>query len=123
MKTVLIALLRFYRYAISPMLGRNCRFHPTCSEYAIEAVQRHGGFGVPIITIDGSRALFGPVVVPAPDGEDALRLWELTRLYTQIPGLYEMKTPKTHDDQRLIAEQFRPYLSGRQWESVQNPAP
>lgn len=42
MKTVLIAPLRFYRYAISPMLGRNCRFHPTCSEYAIEAVQRHG---------------------------------------------------------------------------------
>ncbi|ENO78352.1 membrane protein insertion efficiency factor YidD [Thauera sp. 63] len=42
MKTVLIALLRFYRYAISPMLGRNCRFYPTCSEYAIEAVQRHG---------------------------------------------------------------------------------
>lgn len=42
MKTVLIALLRFYRYAISPLLGRNCRFHPTCSEYAIEAVQRHG---------------------------------------------------------------------------------
>ena len=42
MKTVLIALLRFYRYAISPMLGRYCRFHPTCSEYAIEAVQRHG---------------------------------------------------------------------------------
>ena len=42
MKTVLIALLRFYRYAISPMLGRNCRFHPSCSEYAIEAIQRHG---------------------------------------------------------------------------------
>lgn len=42
MKTVLIALLRFYRYAISPLLGRNCRFHPTCSAYAIEAIQRHG---------------------------------------------------------------------------------
>ncbi|WP_297364118.1 membrane protein insertion efficiency factor YidD [Thauera sp.] len=42
MKTVLIALLRLYRYAISPMLGRNCRFHPTCSAYAIEAIQRHG---------------------------------------------------------------------------------
>lgn len=42
MKTVLIALVRFYRYAISPMLGRNCRFHPTCSEYAIEALERYG---------------------------------------------------------------------------------
>ncbi len=42
MKTVFIALVRFYRYAISPMLGRNCRFHPTCSEYAIEAIERHG---------------------------------------------------------------------------------
>ena len=42
MKTVLIALVRFYRYAISPMLGRNFRFHPTCSEYAIEALERHG---------------------------------------------------------------------------------
>ncbi|HRP23952.1 membrane protein insertion efficiency factor YidD [Thauera sp.] len=42
MKTLMLALLRFYRYAISPMLGRNCRFHPTCSEYAIEAIQRHG---------------------------------------------------------------------------------
>ncbi len=42
MKFLLIAPLRFYRYAISPMLGRNCRFYPTCSEYAIEAVERHG---------------------------------------------------------------------------------
>ena len=42
MKFLLIAPLRFYRYAISPMLGRSCRFYPTCSEYAIEAVERHG---------------------------------------------------------------------------------
>ena len=38
----LIALIRFYRYAISPLLGPACRFHPSCSEYAIEALQRHG---------------------------------------------------------------------------------
>lgn len=37
-----IWLLRFYRLAISPMLGRSCRFHPSCSEYAIEALERHG---------------------------------------------------------------------------------
>ncbi|MBD5801482.1 MAG: uncharacterized protein AzoDbin1_03586 [Azoarcus sp.] len=41
-KSLLLGLLRVYRYAISPMLGRNCRFHPSCSEYAAEAVQRHG---------------------------------------------------------------------------------
>jgi hypothetical protein len=38
----LIWLLRIYQYAISPMLGRSCRFHPSCSEYAVEALQRHG---------------------------------------------------------------------------------
>ncbi|OIR03496.1 putative membrane protein insertion efficiency factor [mine drainage metagenome] len=38
----LVALIRIYRYAISPLLGRSCRFHPSCSEYAIEALQRHG---------------------------------------------------------------------------------
>ena len=42
MKSVVLALLGAYRYAISPLLGRNCRFFPSCSEYAIEAVQRHG---------------------------------------------------------------------------------
>ncbi|QTQ36675.1 membrane protein insertion efficiency factor YidD [Aromatoleum petrolei] len=42
MKSLLLGLLRVYKYAISPMLGRNCRFHPSCSEYAAEAVQRHG---------------------------------------------------------------------------------
>ena len=38
----LIGLVKFYRFAISPWLGGNCRFQPTCSEYAIEALQAHG---------------------------------------------------------------------------------
>jgi uncharacterized protein len=42
MKRALLGLLRVYQYAISPMLGRNCRFYPTCSEYAMEAIERHG---------------------------------------------------------------------------------
>lgn len=42
MKTLLLLLLRFYKYAISPMLGQNCRFYPSCSEYAAEAIQLHG---------------------------------------------------------------------------------
>ncbi|MDD5248100.1 MAG: membrane protein insertion efficiency factor YidD [Rhodocyclaceae bacterium] len=37
-----IALVRIYQYAVSPLLGRNCRFEPTCSEFAVEALRRHG---------------------------------------------------------------------------------
>jgi putative membrane protein insertion efficiency factor len=42
MKTVLLALLRGYRFAISPLLGSRCRFFPSCSEYAIESLGRYG---------------------------------------------------------------------------------
>ncbi|MBS1189871.1 MAG: hypothetical protein H6R10_1663 [Rhodocyclaceae bacterium] len=41
-KGFLVALLRCYQYAISPLLGRNCRYVPSCSEYAVEAVQKYG---------------------------------------------------------------------------------
>ena len=40
----LLLLVQFYRYAISPWLGPNCRFEPTCSNYAIEALREHGAF-------------------------------------------------------------------------------
>lgn len=42
MRRVLIGLVKGYRLLISPMLPPSCRFHPTCSEYAIEALSRHG---------------------------------------------------------------------------------
>lgn len=42
MKTCLIAIIRFYRYFFSLLLGHRCRFHPTCSTYAIEAINVHG---------------------------------------------------------------------------------
>jgi len=42
MKALLIALLGAYQYAIRPLLGANCRFYPSCSDYAKEAVERHG---------------------------------------------------------------------------------
>jgi len=44
MKQLLVLLIKGYRYLISPMLGSNCRFVPSCSEYALEAVQRYGAF-------------------------------------------------------------------------------
>ena len=42
MKWVLIALVRTYQYAISPLTGRRCRFFPTCSEYTIDALRQYG---------------------------------------------------------------------------------
>ena len=42
MKALLVALLRGYQYAIRPLLGANCRFYPSCSDYAKEAIERHG---------------------------------------------------------------------------------
>ncbi|WP_087666879.1 membrane protein insertion efficiency factor YidD [Caballeronia humi] len=42
MQTALIALLRFYKLAVSPLLGNRCRFFPSCSDYAREAIQYHG---------------------------------------------------------------------------------
>jgi len=39
---VLLALLRFYKNAISPLLGQRCRFYPTCSVYMYTAVERYG---------------------------------------------------------------------------------
>jgi putative membrane protein insertion efficiency factor len=42
MRFMLIALIKFYKYFISPLLGSNCRFYPSCSSYSLEAIQRHG---------------------------------------------------------------------------------
>lgn len=38
----LIGVIQAYRYCVSPFLGPHCRFHPTCSCYAVTAVERHG---------------------------------------------------------------------------------
>lgn len=42
MKTVLLALIRAYQFLLSPWVGGSCRYWPTCSEYAREAIERFG---------------------------------------------------------------------------------
>jgi putative membrane protein insertion efficiency factor len=42
MRRLFVGLIKAYQYLISPFLGPSCRFHPTCSQYAIEAFNEHG---------------------------------------------------------------------------------
>lgn len=51
MKRALVAALRFYKAKISPALPPACRYTPTCSEYAIEAVERYGAWRGSIMAI------------------------------------------------------------------------
>ena len=39
---ILIGVITLYRLFVSPLLGTNCRFQPSCSDYGIEAITRHG---------------------------------------------------------------------------------
>ena len=41
-KAVMLSLVRIYKLTISPFLGQNCRFYPSCSDYAHQAIQLHG---------------------------------------------------------------------------------
>ena len=42
MRAPLIFLIRLYQRVISPLIGPRCRFYPSCSQYAAEAIQKHG---------------------------------------------------------------------------------
>ena len=41
-KRIIIFLIKFYQYSISPLIGLNCRFVPTCSNYAIQSIEEKG---------------------------------------------------------------------------------
>ncbi len=88
-----------------------------------DAVVAHGGFGVPTLVFPDGSHLYGPVITPAVFGDDALALWDLVTATRRFPHLYEIKRPKTQLDMQHIAEQFTPYLTGRDWQSKEKPAP
>lgn len=82
-----------------------------------------GFFGVPTLFFPDGQALFGPVIIEPPEGPEAIRLWEHVLSWLEFPHLYEMKRPKGVDDMRLIGETFRPYLTARDWVTIQKAAP
>jgi 2-hydroxychromene-2-carboxylate isomerase len=88
-----------------------------------DAVARFGAHGVPTIVFETGYAVYGPVVVPAPTGDDTLALWELTKGMQRFPHLFELRHPKTMDDLLHVGAQFETYLTTRDWQTVENPAP
>ena len=65
---ILIAVLRGYQLFVSPLIGSRCRFHPTCSQYSIEALRSHGALVGTWLTLRRLRRChplhpggFGPV--------------------------------------------------------------
>jgi 2-hydroxychromene-2-carboxylate isomerase len=88
-----------------------------------ERVVALGGFGVPTLVFDDNQALFGPVLVDPPDGDAAVRLWDLTTGWLEFPHVYEVQRPKAPADIDAIIAAFSPYLEARDWFSVQKPTP
>lgn len=66
----LLALIRFYQRAMSPMMGDTCRFQPSCSEYAAEALERFGvlkGSWLAVRRLSRCRPFGGSGYDPVPD--------------------------------------------------------
>ena len=51
MKKALMSIIRFYQKRISPLFGPKCRYYPTCSQYALEALEEWGAFKGTLLTI------------------------------------------------------------------------
>ena len=79
MKYIGIALIRLYQRFISPLTGARCRYYPTCSQYGIEALKKHGFIKGSILTakrIARCNPLFRGGVDPVPEKFTLIRIKE-----------------------------------------------
>lgn len=70
MKTLLLALIRIYQLSFSMLFGRSCRYLPTCSDYASEAIEKHGawrGFLLGLARVSRCHPWGGDGFDPVPD--------------------------------------------------------
>ena len=73
MKKIIILIIKTYQITLSPLIGNNCRFHPTCSEYTIQAVNEHGvyrGLILGVKRISKCHPLGPKGYDPVPDKKD-----------------------------------------------------
>jgi 2-hydroxychromene-2-carboxylate isomerase len=88
-----------------------------------ELVVEKGAFGVPTLVFSDGQALFGPVLIDPPKGDEAIALWKLVTGWLTYPHLYELQRPKQRSDIAAIASTFKPYLEARDWISIQKETP
>ena len=87
---MLIALLRGYKFALSPLFLPSCRYTPTCSEYAMEAIDRHGA-------VRGS----------------ALAVWRLLRCHPFVRGGYDPVPLCAHRESLEVQGAFTAHQPGK----------
>lgn len=75
-KAILKTLVRAYSYAVSPLMVANCRFHPTCSAYALEAIDRYGAAKGAVLAVRRILKCHpwhkGPMIDPVPAAIDCV---------------------------------------------------
>ena len=74
-RRVLVMMVKGYQYILSPWIGNQCRFAPTCSHYAIEAIERHGavrGTWLAVRRVAKCHPWHAGGVDPVPPGEGKL---------------------------------------------------
>jgi 2-hydroxychromene-2-carboxylate isomerase len=111
---------------LDPGIVRAAIDDPTTGDEVLaehETVVSKGGFGVPTLVFEGGQALFGPVLVHPPSGEEAVRLWDLVTGWLAFPTVYELQRPKSAADIDTIVEAFSSYLDARDWFSIQRDTP
>lgn len=74
-----------------------------------EAVERYGAFGVPTLVLPSGNAVFGPAVVSAPRGEEAVDLWNLVLSFDAMSCLYELKRPAKDTSWRELLPILQPW--------------
>jgi putative membrane protein insertion efficiency factor len=106
-RETLLLLVRGYRLLLKPWLGNACRFEPTCSSYALDALQRHGAVGGSLLA--AARLLrCHPWCEGGCDPVPARLPWPRRGLFTRL-----LDTPGRREQPHLAPEQTLPRTSSK----------